>query len=159
MRPTKEQVREAIFSSLSARVTDACILDLFSGSGGLGLEAWSRGAASVTVVEKNPQYWKILEENFRVLDNPDLGGFQAVQADVFDFLKQSAGSFDLIFADPPYDEADLPKLLEAIGNALAGGGLLVFEMRSSDAYSVPSEWSLIKEKVYGETRVLFLERA
>jgi len=158
MRPTKEQVREAIFSSLAARVPGARVLDLFAGSGGLGLEAWSRSAASVTVVEKNPEYWKILEENFRTLGNPDLGGFQAVQADVYDFLKHGAEPFDLIIADPPYDEADLPKLLETAGNALAEGGLLVFEMRSSDTYSISFGWALTKEKTYGETKVLFLER-
>lgn len=159
MRPTMEQAREAVFSSLAARVPGSRVLDLFAGSGSLGLEAWSRGAASVISVEKVAKYSRIVEKNFQSLaGDPDLGSWQVVQADVYEFLKRGAGPFDLIFADPPYDEADLPKLLEAVGGALAPDGLLVFEMRSRGPYSVPADWNLIKEKVYGGTRMLFLER-
>jgi len=159
MRPTMEQAREAVFSSLAARVPGARVLDLFAGSGSLGLEAWSRGASSVTSVEKVSKCCRIIEKNFQSLaGDPDLGEWKAVQADVFDFLKRGAGPFDLIFADPPYDEADLAKLLEAVGGALAPDGLLVFEMRSRGAYSLPAGWNLIKEKIYGGTRMLFLER-
>jgi len=159
MRPTMEQAREAVFSSLAARVPGARVLDLFAGSGSLGLEAWSRGAASVTAVEKVSGHWKILQGNFQALQgDPDLGAWQAVQADVYEYLKRGPGCFDLIFADPPYDEADLPKLLETIGGALAPDGLLVFEMRSRGAYSLPAGWNLIKEKRYGGTRMLFLEQ-
>ncbi len=158
LRPTMEQAREAVFSSLVARVPGARVLDLFAGSGSLGLEAWSRGAASVTAVEKSSRIWKILSENFQSLETDGLGDFQVICEDVYNFLKRDAGSFefDLIFADPPYDEADLPKLLEAVGGVLAKGGILVFEMRSRGAYSVSDGWNLIKEKVYGGTRMLFL---
>lgn len=158
LRPTMEQAREAVFSSLAARIPGARVLDLFAGSGALGLEAWSRGAASVTAVEKVSKHWKILRENFQTLETAEgLGQWEAVHADVYDFLKRSAGSFDLIFADPPYDEADLAKLLEATAGVLAEGGILVFEMRARGAYSLPPDWSLIKEKRYGGTRMLFLE--
>jgi len=159
LRPTMEQAREAVFSSLAARVPGSRVLDLFAGSGSLGLEAWSRGAASVTAVENVSKHWKILQENFQALAAvPDLGSWQAVQADVYGFLKRGAGSFDLIFADPPYAEADLAKLLELAAGALAPDGLLVFEMRSRGAYSLPAGWSLIKEKAYGGTRMLYLEQ-
>lgn len=158
LRPTMEQAREAVFSSLAARVSGARVLDLFAGSGSLGLEAWSRGAASVTAVEKVSKHWKILRENFQTLEgDPELGGWDAVQADAYDYLKRAVGPFDLVFADPPYDEADLPKLLEALRRVLDPEGLLVFEMRARGAYSLPPEWSLIKEKRYGGTRMLFLE--
>ena len=154
-----EQAREAVFSSLAARVPGSRVLDLFAGSGSLGLEAWSRGAASVTAVENVSKHWKILQENFKTLESdPDLGSWQAVLADVYGFLKRGAGSFDLIFADPPYAEADLAKLLELAAGALAPDGLLVFEMRSRGAYSLPAGWGLIKEKAYGGTRMLYLEQ-
>ena len=159
LRPTMEQAREGIFSSLAARVPGSRVLDLFAGSGGFGLEAWSRGAASVTAVEKVSKHWKILQENFQTLGKTDgLGAWQVVQADVYEYLKRSPGCFDLIFADPPYDEANLPKLLEVVANVLAPDGLLVFEMRSRGAYSLPAGWGLIKEKAYGGTRMLYLEQ-
>lgn len=159
LRPTMEQAREAVFSSLAARVPGSRVLDLFAGSGSFGLEAWSRGAASVMAVEKVSKNWKILQGNFQALEgDPDLGSWQAVQADVYEYLKRSPGCFDLIFADPPYDEADLAKLLEAVAGVLAPDGLLVFEMRSRGAYSAIPDWKLIKEKIYGGTRLLFLER-
>jgi 16S rRNA (guanine966-N2)-methyltransferase len=158
LRPTMEQAREGVFSSLAARIPGARVLDLFAGSGGLGLEAWSRGAASVTAVEKVSKHWKILQENFQALDgDPDLGSWQAIHADVYEFLKRGADPFDLIFADPPYEEADLPRLLEVLRDVLAPGGILVFEMRSREPYSMPPDWNLIKEKRYGGTRMLFLE--
>lgn len=154
-----DQVRAAVFSSLAARVPGARVLDLFAGSGSLGLEAWSRGASGVTAVEKVSKYWKILQGNFQALaGDPRLGRWKAVQADVYEFLKHSPGGFDLIFADPPYDEADLPKLLAVLKGVLAADGLLVFEMRSHGSCNVPAGWNLLKEKVYGGTRVLFIEQ-
>jgi 16S rRNA (guanine966-N2)-methyltransferase len=157
MRPTMGRTREAVFSSLTGCIQNARVLDLFAGSGSLGLEAWSRGAAHVTAVEKNPGHWKILRNNFQTLeDSLEPGSWQAVQADVYDFLKRADGTFDLIFADPPYDEADLPGLLHAAAAVLAPGGLLIFEMRSKSPFETGPDWTLLKEKVYGESRVLFL---
>ncbi|MCU0858758.1 MAG: 16S rRNA (guanine(966)-N(2))-methyltransferase RsmD [Pontiellaceae bacterium] len=159
LRPTMERAREAVFSSLAARVPGARVLDLFAGAGSMGLEAWSRGAASVTAVEKASKHWKTLHENFQTLEgDPDLGNWQAVQADVYEFLKRGAGPFDLIFADPPYDEGDLPKLLEQIGPALAPDGLLIFETRAYGAVAVSEPWNLLKEKKYGGTRMLYFQK-
>lgn len=158
LRPTMERAREAVFSSLAARVPGANVLDLFAGSGSLGLEAWSRGAARVTAVESASKHWKTLRENFQTLEgDPDLGAWEAVQADVYDYLKHCRSRFDLIFADPPYEEADLPKLLALAGPVLAPGGLLIFEMRAYGAVAVSEPWSLLKERKYGGTRMLFLE--
>ena len=193
VRPTTERTREAIFSSLAATIPNARVLDLFAGSGGLGLEAWSRGAESVTAVEKVSNHWKNLEQNFQTLEptasdfgasrrksdpafqttcgelveplekqkgvgSACLGAYKVVRADVYDYLKRSVGPFDLIFADPPYDEVDLLKLLDVLGGALAPDGLLVFEMHKRDSYTLPPEWVLCKEKKYGSTKVIFLER-
>jgi len=172
VRPTTERTREAMFSTLVAYVPNARVLDLFAGAGGLGLEAWSRGAASVTAVEKVSKHWKNLEQNFQsleagstggpksfqALENPELGKWKVVRADVYDYLKRPVGPFDLIFADPPYDEVDLPKLLDVLGDALAPEGLLVFEMHKRDSYTLPPEWNSLKEKKYGSTKVIFLER-
>ena len=172
VRPTTERTREAVFSSLAARIPGARVLDLFAGAGGLGLEAWSRGAASVTAVEKVSKHWKNLQQNFQALEagssgglsffqrseNSQLGRWEVVRADVYDYLKRSIGPFDLIFADPPYDEVDVPRLLDAVEKALAPDGLLVFEMHKRDSYTLPAEWTCLKEKKYGSTKVVFLER-
>ena len=158
VRPTTERTREAVFSSLAARVEGAKVLDLFAGAGGLGLEAWSRGAAEVTSVENSSNVWKNLQKNFQTLEADGVGRWEAVRSDVYAFLKRAYSSYDLIFADPPYDEVDLPRLLDAIGDALAPGGLLVFEMRGRDPYTLPPEWTPLKEKKYGSTKVIFLER-
>jgi len=159
VRPTTERTREAIFSSLVAYVPNARVLDLFAGAGGLGLEAWSRGAESVTAVEKVSKHWKNLEQNFQGLESdPELGAYKVVRADVYDYLKRSVGPFDLIFADPPYDEVDLPKLLDVLGDALAPEGLLVFEMHKRDAVDVSKGWNLLRQKKYGSTQVLFLQK-
>lgn len=160
LRPTKEMVREAVFSALAAQIPGARVLDLFAGSGALGLEAWSRGAAGVTAVEKVSAHCQCVQQNFQSLaGDSDLGDWKVVQADAFDFLQCGAGSFDLIFADPPYDNADLPRLLEAVAGRLASGGVLVFEMRSRGKADVPADWEVLKEKKYGETRLLFLAPA
>lgn len=159
VRPTTERTREAVFSTVMAYVPGARVLDLFAGAGGLGLEAWSRGAASVTAVEKVSKHWKNLQANFQTLSAPELGSHEVVRADVYDYLKRPVGPFDLIFADPPYDEVDLPKLLEVLGDALAPDGLLVFEMHKRDSVEVSKDWKLLKEKKYGSTKVIFLKRA
>lgn len=157
LRPTMERTREAVFSSLGALIPGARVLDLFAGSGGYGLEAWSRGAAEVVAVEGVSSHWQTLQKNFEALDGDGLGAWKAVQGDVYRFTERKQKPFDLIFADPPYDAVDLPKLLVGVGRLLASDGLLVFEMRSSEDYILPSGWSLIREKKYGEARELFLE--
>ena len=159
VRPTTERTREAVFSVLMTVVPGARVLDLFAGAGGLGLEAWSRGAASVTAVEKISQHEKIIQANFKALEgDSDLGSWDVLRADVYDYLKRSVGPFDLIFADPPYDEVDLSKLLDVLGGALAPEGFLVFEMHKRDDYTLPPQWTLVKEKRYGSTKVIFLEQ-
>ncbi len=90
VRPTTERTREAMFSTLVAYVPNARVLDLFAGAGGLGLEAWSRGAESVTAVEKVSKHWKNLEQNFQTLEAGSTGMpivFQALEN--FEFFGSS----------------------------------------------------------------------
>lgn len=159
VRPTKEQVREAVFSSLGGTCEGLKVLDLFAGAGSLGLEAWSRGAKEVIFVEKNPAVWKNLQENITPLDNADLGTVKCIKSDAIHFLDRASGPYDLIFSDPPYD---LPKAMEqtlagiAEHSVLTDDGLLVYELRSSDTFEISEEWKLLRNKVYGDTRILVL---
>ena len=160
VRPTMESVREAVFSSLGGSCEGLNVLDLFAGSGALGLEAWSRGADSVTFVEQHSAVFRNLQQNIEELKNDELGEARCIKADAIKWLGQAETSFDLIFADPPYD---LPNAMRdtldgiALNAVLASDGILVYELRSSGAVEVSDAWTVMREKTYGKTRVLMLK--
>ena len=164
VRPTADRIRGAIFSSLGGRVVGARVLDLFAGTGALGLEAASRGAESVTFVEqernaleclnKNTQTFRRNREASCVLSVAPV----AVESEVRK-LAGAGGIFTLIFADPPYGE-DAQELLRdtRLPGLLAREGLLVLESAKRDALAVPMPWERMREAVYGDTQVNFLQR-
>lgn len=161
VRPTKEAVREAIFSSLGGTCEGRDVLDLFAGAGSLGLEAWSRGAESVTFVEQHPAVFKNLENNIQMLDCDELGPVKCFKGDAVRWLSRAGRQFDLILADPPYDLPDAMHLtLGGIAehSVLTAGGTLVYELRSSDRTEVPEGWSVLRDKKYGAARVLILKQ-
>ena len=164
VRPTMDRVKAAIFSSLADQVIDAPILDLFAGSGGLGIEALSRGAASVLFVEEDRQSIRAIEKN---LAKTKLRG-RVRQQDVFEFLRRSsfAEKFRIIFADPPYEKTKAGEHFteELLANAalaqlLEPGGVFVLEKRSAERIPEPELWNVIRGKTYGATEVLFLRHA
>ncbi len=160
VRPTKGKVREAVFSSLGGRCEGLRVLDLFAGSGGLGLEAWSRGAESITFVEKDFGVGKNLQQNIRALESEGLGAAKCIKADAIEWLARAGERFDLILADPPYDLPDaMEQTLDGIArhSVLTDDGLVVYELRSSDTVVVSGAWKTVREKVYGQTRVLMLK--
>jgi 16S rRNA (guanine966-N2)-methyltransferase len=160
VRPTMDRVKAAIFSSLGDAVVEARVLDLFAGSGALGIEALSRGASSVVFVEQDGQSVEIIERN---LAKTKLKG-RIRQQDAFDFLRRASGSelFDIVFADPPYEKTEdgerftekllankeLPQLMDA-------DGIFVLEKRPAEALPEIKMWDLIRQKKYGATEVLF----
>lgn len=161
LRPSMEKVRGAIFDSLGDAVPGARVLDLFAGSGAIGLEALSRGAASVTFVEKDRAAVATIRRNFEKTRLS--GNIQA--SDVFSFLDRFAApeSFDLIIADPPYSkisgERDFaPELLnsDALLRALAPGGTFVLEHLPSAPLALGARWECLRDKRYGATAVAFL---
>jgi 16S rRNA (guanine966-N2)-methyltransferase len=152
-RPTSDRVREAIFSSLGGRVVGATVLDLFAGSGALGLEAASRGARSVTLVERHRAALTALERN--VAEFVRRGGTPpvVVREDVFRFLKR-AGRYDLVLADPPYGE-----LAQRVLAAGVAADWLVLESAKREPLLIGPPWELVREAVYGDTRVSILKPA
>ena len=161
VRPTMDRVKAAIFSSLGDAVIDAHVLDLFAGSGALGIEALSRGAFSAVFVEEDPQSSKIIESN---LVRTKLQG-RVREQDVFDFLRHasSAEKFQIIFADPPYEttkhgERYIEKLLcnEELPALLASRGVLVLEKRPHETLPEAKHWRVLRQKRYGATETLFL---
>jgi 16S rRNA (guanine966-N2)-methyltransferase len=164
VRPTMDRVKAAIFSSLADQVIGAPVLDLFAGSGGLGIEALSRGAASVLFVEEDRQSIAAIEKN---LAKAKLSG-RVRQQDVFEFLRRSsfAEKFRIIFADPPYEktksgERFTEKLLAnaALAQLLEPGGVFVLEKRPAERVPDTELWNVIRAKTYGATEVLFLRHA
>lgn len=157
-RPTTDFVRQAVFSILSERVEDAKVLDLFAGSGALGLEALSRGAASCTFVDEHRQAVKIIGEN---LAKARLDGGHAVNAEVASFLKRDAGKYDLIFADPPYwkhhgDKDHVGALLDggALLARLQPGGWFVAEIGSYQKSPEGPGFTLVTRREYGSSAIL-----
>ena len=162
VRPTMDRVKAAIFSSLGEMVIGARILDLFAGTGALGIEALSRGAESALFVDDDRQSIAAIEKN---LEKAGLHG-RIRNADVFRYLKNEKNSgdqFRIVFADPPYEAMEsgehytdrilsdptLPALLEP-------DGIFVLEKRPAEKLSEAEFWNLLRRKTYGATEVLFL---
>ena len=164
VRPTMDRVKAAIFSSLADKVIGARVLDLFAGSGGLGIEALSRGAASCLFVDHDRQAITTIERN---LNKAKVEG-KTRQHNVFDFVQRadSLGKFDLIFADPPYEQmesgekyTDMLLGSEALRSLVADDGAFVLEKRPEEKVPELQLWNLIRQKAYGATEVLFLSPA
>jgi 16S rRNA (guanine966-N2)-methyltransferase len=169
-RPTTDRVREALFSMLTERVPNAHVLDLFAGSGSLGLEALSRGAASALFIEQNRSASDTLRQN---LTKTRLPNAHIRQTEVFRTLSQLAAGatpnpsppFNLIFADPPYPQTprdtDLGLTLlqhPHLPHLLAPDHLLILETRSSPRdFLPPAPWQILRQKDYGTTRILLLQ--
>ncbi len=162
-RPTTDFVRQAIFSILGERVENARILDLFAGSGALGLEALSRGAATCTFVDEHSQAVKVISEN---LQKARLEGGHPVKSAVNSFLKRDTGSYDLIFADPPYwkyygDQDHIADLLKSalLPPRLAASGWLIVEISSQQKSPVCADFTLVARREYGNSTILLYERS
>ena len=162
VRPTMDRVKAAIFSSLGEAIIGARVLDLFAGSGALGIEALSRGAASAIFVEHDRESAEAIEKN---LAKTKLKGRVRCQ-NVFNFLGQQSNSekFQIIFADPPYEkdhhgESHAEKLLnnESLPQLLEPNGIFVLEKKPTDSLPQTKFWRVLRQKTYGATEVLFLE--
>lgn len=162
VRPTQDKVREALFSILGDRIHGARFLDLYAGSGAVGLEAWSRGAEFVCWIENDRKAHSRLVENVRDLCDH---GTRVLAGGVVALLKRgvdSESAFDIVFADPPYEkvmseECGVRNLLIAVGEGgvLKDGGLFILEKAARGEVSVPQGWKLVDERSYGRTKLCF----
>jgi 16S rRNA (guanine(966)-N(2))-methyltransferase RsmD len=152
-RPTGDRVREAAFN-LIGPVDDARVLDLFAGSGAMGLEALSRGAGSVTFVESDGAACRTIADNLAKLQ---LTGARIEQADVFWALRQERRTYDLVLVDPPYEQWESlePKLAAALPRVLEPDGLLVVETGSRTEPSLPLHMRTSRR--YGSARLTLFE--
>jgi 16S rRNA (guanine966-N2)-methyltransferase len=161
-RPSTDRLREALFSILADRVRDAQVMDLFAGSGALGLESLSRGASCCVFVDQSRESQKVIGQNLKDLE---LDGGRVLGGDVFQVLKSERADYDLIFADPPYFKSSgdvdyVERLLvdEHLPGCLAQGGLLVVEDSSANERGGYEGWELLDQRRYGGSGILFYQR-
>ncbi len=157
LRPTSDKVRAAVMSSLGAALDGARVLDLFAGSGALGFEALSRGAALAVFVECDKRTLAVVEDTAA-----SLGVVERCRFEKNDAARALAGlmrgSVDVAFVDPPY-AFDVAPLLPALLAALAPGGTLVLERDRRSDVPAPAGLDVVRDRVYGDTRVLTLVKS
>ena len=157
-RPTADRVKEALFSILQFELPGARVLDLFGGTGQLGIEAISRGAKSAVFVDASDAPCRLIKENLRRAKMDSEG--KVVRADYLQFLSQCTETFDIILLDPPYAEVFLENAIKKISeiDILQSGGIIVSERPAEKALNMEIEgYSRTKDYKYGKT-VLTLYR-
>ena len=159
-RPTSDRVREGLFSSLGGDLRGRAFLDLFAGSGAVGLEAASRGASPVVLVERDPRALTALRDNVESLDFASV----SVRADsVESYLRRddevaAAGKFDIVFIDPPYSDDVEPVLRLVLERWLAEDGVVVVERATRDAFTWPDGLVSDRSRQYGDTTLWYGRR-
>ena len=163
VRPTTDRSREAMFSMLASYIPGAKVLDLFSGSGALGLESLSRGASSCVFVDESRDATNAIKLNLRTLR---LNGGKVVQGDVIKIIdKVSLSKYDVIFADPPYwkniGDRDFVKEMfecENFAELLMEDGMLIIEADERAEIDHGDKWELVDKRKYGGCAIHFFQR-
>ncbi|MBM3696185.1 MAG: 16S rRNA (guanine(966)-N(2))-methyltransferase RsmD [Actinobacteria bacterium] len=150
-RPMTDRAREGLFSSLGDGVVGARVLDLYAGSGSLGLEALSRGAAAAVFVERSRAAQRALRANVAAVG---LGG-EVVPGEVEEYLERAAGVFDLAFVDPPYalPLASVEQVLGGLVRLLAEGGTVVLHRRAGEGLTPPPGLGVAGRRRYGDSEI------
>lgn len=157
IRPTSKVVKQAVFNILRPKLAGAKVCDLYCGAGSLGIEALSGGASSVVFVERDQRTFMLLKENLA----PWVGYVRTIAGDVLKVLpKLKAERFDVILADPPYEQGLDSRTLAAIArfNMLNPGGLIVLEDSRRDKPTVPAGLELVKSHDFGDTVVSVIRK-
>ena len=175
IRPTQDRVREALFNIIQFEVAGSEFLDLFAGSGAVGLEALSRGAKSVTFVERERRHLAVLKENLESLGSSrvetgaarpmaTLNDTTVVAADAYRWIERHAGpGFTIGFADPPYalgEEKGYASVLATLAErgVIRPDGLFIAEMTAVQKAEETPGWELIRDRTYGKTRLCIWRR-
>ncbi|APO94268.1 16S rRNA (guanine(966)-N(2))-methyltransferase RsmD [Xanthomonas vesicatoria] len=158
LRPSSDRVRETVFNWLMPHLRGARVLDLFAGSGALGLEAVSRGAAHATLIERDPGLAQRLRELVTRLDAADQ--VQVLQEDALRWLERApAAQADIVFVDPPFAAGLWPSVLERLPAHLAAEAWLYLEAPADAALQLPAGWHLHREGGTRQVRYALYRRA
>lgn len=166
IRPTSDKIKEALFNILNISYEDLKVLDIFAGSGSLGIEALSRGAREVTFVESSGKGFDVLKKNVYNCGLEDRA--RLIKGDVYNSIKKMAKekeTFDLVLADPPYELGWLKKLLSAKNffSIVETEGLVVFEHSVNENVFENSremilDFEILKQKKYGSTKLSIIKK-
>ena len=161
-RPTTDRIKETLFNMISEYLADSNFLDLFSGSGAIGIEALSRGAAKAVFVEQSRKAAECIRENLQVTRLTDRA--KLMEMDVMSALKrlEQTHQFDYIFMDPPYNQLLEKQVLEYLStsNLLSDDGIIIVEASLETDFSYATElgFAIMKEKEYKTNKHIFLEK-
>lgn len=152
-RPTAELVKEAVFSMIQFEVEGARVLDLFAGSGQMGIEALSRGAGNCVFVDSGKLAWQALKANLEAT------GFdrqaRLVKADALSFLRAAGGPYDIAFLDPPYGQGLAAKALPLVAEAMRDSGVILLECQvREDMPEQAGPFRKFREYRYGKTKIV-----
>lgn len=156
-RPTMDRVKESLFATIQNYVRESVVLDLFSGSGNLGIEALSEGASYAYLVDKNIKCIKTINKN---INNMGIENVKVLNMDYKLALKQINKKLDLIFLDPPYKTSLIEDSLKLIDeyDLLSDDGLIVCESDDVDKIIYSNKYTAIKEKRYGDKYIVLLKK-
>jgi 16S rRNA (guanine966-N2)-methyltransferase len=152
LRPTSERIRETLFNWLASTIEGSRCLDLYAGSGALGLEALSRGAAEVVFVDNSAAAVAVLKESVAVLD---AAGASIFETDALRYLQGDAEPFDIVFLDPPFAAdllEDLCRLLDERDWLTAGARVYLEQDHDRPLPRLPDGWAVLKQKTAGKVR-------
>ena len=155
-RPTTDKVKEAMFGALQFQIRGRRVLDAFAGSGALGIEALSRGAAHVDFIERDPQCLRALAENLKMVEDKE--SFRVLKGNAFTVLP-SLGKYDMLLLDPPYDAGYYDGVLKLAHDSgiLEPGTIVTIECRRKFDFLPPMEYNFTKRRNYGDISLIFLE--
>jgi len=154
LRPTSDRLRETLFNILAPRIFGARVLDGFAGTGAVGIEALSRGAAHVTFVEREARAVALIEANLAACGIA--ANYNIRRGDVLSALGNGGAAFDLILLDPPYDLHPISPTLEAAAACLSDGGLLVLERATRREPDVPQMLTRVRDVKSGDSTLTFM---
>ena len=162
LRPTPDRVRETVFNWLAPMIGGAQVLDLFAGSGALGLESLSRGAAFTTFVDSHKKVTHVLQQQLELLNIEDKAEVLSIDGVKFLNLNTQAKSYDLVFLDPPYHLDFLQKVVPLLeeNNWLKDNAMLYLEIEKRQSLpELPDNWVKLKEKTAGEVNYFLFQRS
>lgn len=159
-RPTMDRVKESLFAMIQQDLVDACILDLFSGSGNLGIEALSQGAKYAYLIDNNSKAISIIEKNMKLIGIDNYSIYKENYIKALNHFNDKNIKFDIIFLDPPYNTDYIKKSIDLITSLslLANNGLIVCESDDLNKINYPDTYEKIKEKKYGDKWVVIIKK-